>query len=126
MLPRMEGRRKKMGAKKNVAYDGFFSSQGAECQLRHDECEVADCGGRGKCVAGKCECARGWTGEDCSQGERNELAFSQVSKQAILLTRCLFFSGLPRSSLFRPRILHFRQMRLQERLEGRRLRTGNA
>ena len=43
--------------------------KGPECQLRHDECVVADCGGHGRCVNGECQCSRGWTGQDCGQGE---------------------------------------------------------
>ena len=43
--------------------------KGGECQLRHDECVVADCGGHGKCVDGGCACARGFTGEACQESE---------------------------------------------------------
>ena len=47
--------------------------KGGECQLRHDECVVADCGGHGKCVDGGCACARGFTGEACQESELERL-----------------------------------------------------
>ena len=43
--------------------------KGGECQLRRDECAVADCGGRGECVDGTCACARGFTGDACQESE---------------------------------------------------------
>lgn len=47
----------------------FPGWKGIECQLRSNECEVADCNGHGKCVNGICICARGFTGKDCKQGK---------------------------------------------------------
>ena len=49
----------------------FPGWKGIECQLRSNECEVADCNGHGKCVNGLCVCARGFTGEHCKEGNRN-------------------------------------------------------
>lgn len=42
--------------------------KGKECNLRHDECEVADCNGHGHCVSGKCQCVRGYKGKLCEEG----------------------------------------------------------
>ena len=47
----------------------FPGWKGIECQLRSNECEVADCNGHGKCVNGLCVCARGFTGEHCKEGK---------------------------------------------------------
>lgn len=47
----------------------FSGWKGLECQLRHDQCEVADCSGHGQCVNGKCVCARGYTGPACQQSK---------------------------------------------------------
>ena len=47
----------------------FPGWKGIECQLRSNECEVADCNGHGKCVNGMCICARGFTGKDCKEGK---------------------------------------------------------
>ena len=47
----------------------FPGWKGLECQLRHDQCEVADCNGHGQCVNGKCVCARGYTGNACQQSK---------------------------------------------------------
>ena len=49
----------------------FPGWKGLECQLRHDQCEVADCSGHGQCVNGKCVCARGYTGNACQQSKYN-------------------------------------------------------
>lgn len=43
--------------------------KGAECSIRHNECEVPDCNNHGNCVAGECQCSRGYTGEFCQLGE---------------------------------------------------------
>lgn len=43
--------------------------KGKECQLRHDECEVADCNGHGHCVSGKCQCLAGYKGTNCEDGK---------------------------------------------------------
>ena len=48
----------------------FSGWKGLECQLRHDQCEVADCSGHGQCVNGKCVCARGYTGPACQQSKQ--------------------------------------------------------
>ena len=50
----------------NRSYSGW---KGLECQLKHDECEVADCNGHGKCVNGVCVCSRGFTGPSCEQSK---------------------------------------------------------
>ena len=47
----------------------FPGWKGLECQLRHDQCEVADCSGHGQCINGKCVCARGYTGHACQQSK---------------------------------------------------------
>ena len=52
-------------------FDIFSGWKGQECQLKHDECEVADCNGHGKCVNGNCVCARGFTGPACEQSKLN-------------------------------------------------------
>ena len=46
----------------------FPGWKGIECQLRSNECEIADCNGHGKCVNGVCNCARGFTGKHCKEG----------------------------------------------------------
>ena len=43
--------------------------KGAECSIRHNECEVPDCNNHGNCVAGECQCSRGYTGQFCQLGE---------------------------------------------------------
>ena len=43
--------------------------KGAECSIRHNECEVRDCNNHGNCVAGECQCSRGYTGQFCQLGE---------------------------------------------------------
>ena len=48
----------------------FPGWKGLECQLRHDQCEVADCSGHGQCINGKCVCARGYTGHACQQSKQ--------------------------------------------------------
>ena len=57
----------------------FPGWKGLECQLRHDQCEVADCSGHGQCVNGKCVCARGYTGNACQQSKYNHVACSYSS-----------------------------------------------
>ena len=39
--------------------------KGKECELREDECEVADCSGHGVCSSGRCNCSPGYTGTNC-------------------------------------------------------------
>ena len=39
--------------------------KGKECELREDECEVADCSGHGICTNGRCNCSPGFTGTNC-------------------------------------------------------------
>ncbi|XP_076182266.1 teneurin transmembrane protein Ten-m isoform X3 [Ptiloglossa arizonensis] len=41
--------------------------KGKECSLRHDECEVPDCNGRGLCAIGKCICLQGYKGMYCEE-----------------------------------------------------------
>ncbi len=43
--------------------------KGAECDVRAEECPVADCSGRGRCAEGVCLCRPGWTGEACQKSE---------------------------------------------------------
>lgn len=44
------------------------SWKGKECQLREDECEVADCNGHGDCMDGLCRCFAGYKGFHCEEG----------------------------------------------------------
>ena len=46
----------------------FPGWKGVECQLRSNECEIADCNGNGNCNNGVCVCARGFTGKNCREG----------------------------------------------------------
>lgn len=39
--------------------------KGKECELREDECEVANCSGHGICTNGRCNCSPGFTGTNC-------------------------------------------------------------
>ena len=43
--------------------------KGAECSIRHNECEVPDCNNHGNCFNGQCQCSRGYTGQFCEQGK---------------------------------------------------------
>ena len=43
--------------------------KGGECEVREEECEVADCSGHGDCREGVCLCRRGWTGRHCQKSE---------------------------------------------------------
>ena len=60
----------------------FPGWKGLECQLRHDQCEVADCSGHGQCVNGKCVCARGYTGHACQQS-KNEKTITDTQQAAV-------------------------------------------
>ena len=57
----------------------FPGWKGLECQLRHDQCEVADCSGHGQCVNGKCVCARGYTGPACQQSKKKNNYWSKLT-----------------------------------------------
>lgn len=41
--------------------------KGKECQLREEECEVADCSGHGDCLDGLCKCFPGYKGGACEE-----------------------------------------------------------
>ena len=56
----------------------FPGWKGIECQLRSNECEVADCNGHGKCVNGLCVCARGFTGKHCKEGKIISLEYCLI------------------------------------------------
>lgn len=84
----------------------FPGWKGLECQLRHDQCEVADCSGHGQCINGKCVCARGYTGHACQQSKlaskNNSFTLSLVS-----VIQC-GFSAILKSHLFHTAAFHFR------------------
>lgn len=81
---------------KNFLLSFKIGWKGLECQLKHDECEVADCNGHGKCVNGNCLCARGFTGPSCEQSKfkhsyQKSLLFSHYSTlfHFVTLVNCL-------------------------------------
>lgn len=49
-----------------IATVGFLSFN-TGCRKPNDPCANVICYNGGKCVEGKCRCAEGWTGPDCSE-----------------------------------------------------------